>query len=133
MGKKVESSSDSSSSSSSEEVDATNRNLVTPNPEPEKTPSKKSSSSSKRKSSSASASSKGSSSKGGKKEDLAKYYSNMIEPYKKCEVQTMSKLERLVKQSEQGKETSGMGDAVAKTENIRNWKEHTMEQEKLAA
>lgn len=33
----------------------------------------------------------------------------------------MSKLERLVKQSEQGKETSGMGDAVAKTENIRNW------------
>jgi len=43
------------------------------------------------------------------------------EPYKKCEVQTMSKLERLVKQSEQGKETSGMGDAVAKTENIRNW------------
>jgi len=131
MGKKVESSSDSSSSSSGEEVDATNRNLVTPNPE--KTPSKKSSSSSKRKSSSASASSKGSSSKGGKKEDLAKYYSNMIEPYKKCEVQTMSKLERLVKQSEQGKETSGMGDAVAKTENIRNWKEHTMEQEKLAA
>lgn len=131
MGKKVESSSDSASSSSESEVDATNRNLVTPNPE--KTPSKKSSSSSKRKSSSASASSKGSSSKGGKKEDLAKYYSNMIEPYKKCEVQTMSKLERLVKQSEQGKETSGMGDAVAKTENIRNWKEHTMEQEKLAA
>lgn len=113
------------------EVDATNRNLVTP--QPEKTPSKKSSSSSKRKSSSASASSKGSSSKGGKKEDLAKYYSNMIEPYKKCEVQTMSKLDRLVKQSEQGKESSGMGDAVAKTENIRNWKEHTMEQEKLAA
>jgi hypothetical protein len=131
MGKKVESSSDSSSSSGESEVDATNRNLVTPNPE--KTPSKKSSSSSKRKSSSASASSKGSSSKGGKKEDLAKYYSNMIEPYKKCEVQTMSKLERLVKTAEQGKETSGMGDAVAKTENIRNWKEHTMEQEKLAS
>jgi hypothetical protein len=132
MGKKVESSSDSSSSSSESEVDATNRNLVTPNPE--KTPSKKSSSSSKRKSSSASASSKGSSSKGGKKEDLAKYYSNLIEPYKKCEVQTMSKLERLVKQSEQGQgKDGGMGDAVAKTENIRNWKEHTMEQEKLAA
>jgi hypothetical protein len=33
----------------------------------------------------------------------------------------MSKLERLVKTAEQGKETSGMGDAVAKTENIRNW------------
>lgn len=57
----------------------------------------------------------------------------MIEPFKKNEIQSMSKLDRLKKEATQNEAGAGMGDAVAKTENIRNWREQCMGEEKLAA
>jgi hypothetical protein len=42
------------------------------------------------------------------------------EPFHKAETQTFPKLDRLKKEGSQT-EDSGMGDAIAKTENIRNW------------
>jgi hypothetical protein len=72
-----------------------------------------------------------SSSKKASKADRASYYNDMIEPFHKAETQTFPKLDRLKKEGSQTEDT-GMGDAVAKTENIRNWCEHTMGEVKLA-
>jgi hypothetical protein len=43
------------------------------------------------------------------------------EPFKKTEVHSMSKLDRLKKDGTTIGDDSGMNDAVAKTEAIRNW------------
>jgi len=55
----------------------------------------------------------------------------MIEPFKKNEVTSFGKLDRIKKEEEGG--AGGMNDAVAKTEAIRNWREQTWHQDKLCA
>lgn len=42
------------------------------------------------------------------------------EPFKKTEVKSMTTLDRIAKDAST-EDKGGMGDAVARTENIRNW------------
>jgi hypothetical protein len=115
------------------EADETARGLVTKGkPTSSNASGSKRSSSASVKSATKSKRSSSASGKGAKgKADRASYYQDMIEPFKKTEVHSMSKLDRLKKDGTIG-DDSGMGDAVAKTEAIRNWREQCMGELELA-
>jgi len=57
-------------------------------------------------------------------------FATALDSFKRSEPQTMSKLERLAKSAAQG-DGNGMGDAVQKTEAIRNWREQTWAADEL--
>jgi len=117
------------------EADETARGLVTKGEPTSSNASSTKKRGSKASGASAKNSTKRSSSASGKgakaKADRASYYQDMIEPFKKTEVHSMSKLDRLKKDGNLG-DDSGMGDAVAKTEAIRNWREQCMGELELA-